>query len=68
MPWLDVEVPDWDQVDAAGFLAEHREYRVAGSSKGKDDRKGRAIADILRVFHVVKIAYRPDGTMPVAPE
>jgi hypothetical protein len=56
-----------DQV-AAGVLPERDVEPHAGVSEGCHDRERRSVADILRVFHVVRIAYTSDATIGRAPE
>jgi len=59
-----------DQV-AAGVLAEGDVEAVAGLVERSHDGELRPVADDLRVLgtrHVVKFAYRSDGTMGAAPE
>jgi len=56
-----------DQV-AAGVLPERDVEPDAGVSEGGHDGERRSVADVLRVLHVVRIAYTPDGIMGRAPE
>jgi hypothetical protein len=63
---VDVVVVDEEVV--TGVLAEGHEDAISGVPEDDDDRKRRAVADILRTLHVAMIANIPDGTMARAPE
>jgi hypothetical protein len=57
-----------DDEVVAGVLAEGHENAVTGVSERDDDRQRRAVADILRMLHVVGIANTSDGSIARAPE
>jgi hypothetical protein len=60
----------FDQQVAASVLTEREVEPIAGFAKGKHYRKRRPVADVLRVLHVVMVAYTTDniGTIGRVPE
>jgi hypothetical protein len=53
---------------AAGLFAEGHVQAVAKSLERGHHCECRPVADVLRVFHVARIAYTSDGTMGRPPE
>jgi len=57
-----------DDEVATRVLTEWDVKSHSAEAKRRHDRQRRAIADVLRMIHVVKIAYESDGTMTRPPE